>query len=189
MMQFNASSPLPVNIISFKINKLEDNQSELVWETSSEINNDRFEVESSHDGISFVKIGTVKGFGNSNSVIEYRFILPTVNNHSYFRLKQIDKDSTFSYSNIINFSKNEDLHISIYPNPDVYNTLYYELSSNILQSDYANISVIDINGISHYSSNITLSTGEIDVSHLPSGMYFIKLILDEEVYISKFNKM
>ena len=75
----------------------------LTWATATEQNNSGFEVERSTDGTSFIKIGLVHGAGNSTSQKEYSFTDSRViaNRTTYYRLKQIDLDNQFEYSNII----------------------------------------------------------------------------------------
>ncbi len=99
----------PVEITTFVANNIGD-KVELNWETATEVNNYGFEVErlqnSKIAGLqNWEKIGFVKGYGNSNSLKEYSF----VDNNSLsgkvdYRLKQIDNDSEFKYSNIVEVS-------------------------------------------------------------------------------------
>jgi len=71
----------------------------LTWSTSSEMHNVLFFVERSKDGVEFTEIGSVKGAGNSEEIKDYFFLDPMPGNvKSYYRLKQVDSDGTFSYS-------------------------------------------------------------------------------------------
>lgn len=102
--------PLPVSLISFTANKLNDHASILEWKTGFEKNNDYFIVERSIDGIHFEAIGTVKGGGNSTAVLYYSFVdenpYPGIN---YYRLKQVDLDTRYEYSIVrnVNFGLKE----------------------------------------------------------------------------------
>lgn len=93
------SQPLPVELISFTADAV-NNQSVLCrWTTATEINNDYFTVERSQDGMNFEPIGTVDGAGNSTSILQYQH--PDHNPYrgiSYYRLQQTDFDGQFSYS-------------------------------------------------------------------------------------------
>lgn len=89
---------LPVNLISFNASCL-GAKVELNWATSTEANNDYFIVERSIDGIHFNAIATVDGAGNSNKFMSYIYT-DSYDGKAYYRLKQIDYDGTFSYSNI-----------------------------------------------------------------------------------------
>ncbi len=93
-------NPLPVELISFKAS-LENNGALLEWVTGSEINNSHFDVEISNDGVNWTTIGIVQGSGNSNQPINYSFSSnQTDEGIHYFRLKQIDFDGSFAYSNV-----------------------------------------------------------------------------------------
>lgn len=111
------SAPLPVEFLSFNA-KINDKVVELTWQTASEINNDYFIIERSTNGKDWLAINTVDGSGNSNNVLNYKFTdeKPLLG-VSYYRLKQVDFDQKFSYSNnaVVNF-EGFDI-IELYPNP------------------------------------------------------------------------
>jgi hypothetical protein len=72
-------------------NQIHAKENKISWSTLSEYNNDRFEIERSDDAINFIKIGEIKGKGNSNSINKYEFIDLNLKN-IYYRIKQIDYD-------------------------------------------------------------------------------------------------
>ncbi|MBK7958341.1 MAG: hypothetical protein IPK03_09595 [Bacteroidetes bacterium] len=83
------------------------NYNQLNWITSSEKNNEKFDIERSANGIDYAKIGEVKGSGNSIIQRKYRFDdlkLDDAPIH-YYRLKQVDFDGQFEYSKIIAISQ------------------------------------------------------------------------------------
>ena len=87
------------------------------WTTSSETNNDRFEVLKSTDGINFTKIATVKGKGPSIYTVDDYF---PFNGTNYYKLLQYDLDGTVKDEGIrfANFSfDNNEISSVIYPNP------------------------------------------------------------------------
>ena len=96
------ANPLPVELTSFTASVTSSGTGLLQWHTESELNNDRFEIERSVDGINFDKLGTAAGAGTSNKAHDYQFedvhpILSLV----YYRLKQVDFNGEFEYSSII----------------------------------------------------------------------------------------
>lgn len=97
------SNPLPVKIITFDAKySIKYKKVDIVWSTVSEINNSHFVVEKSPDAKNFTEINIVKGSGNSNklaaySVIDYNPYIDI----NYYRLKQVDFDGKFSYSDIV----------------------------------------------------------------------------------------
>ncbi|MBT8195481.1 MAG: hypothetical protein KJO64_03590, partial [Bacteroidia bacterium] len=118
-IQLSALTPLPVELLYFKGNQ-NNNQIALNWETATEINNDYFIVERSDDGSTFYPITKVEGFGNSSTNIHYEFIDKIIKqSYYYYRLKQVDFNGTFDYSDVILIKfifKNPDQGILI-PNP------------------------------------------------------------------------
>lgn len=105
-------TPLPVDLISFTAALNKNNTVLLQWNTASELNNDYFEIERSRDGINFRKIGAVQGNGTTQQVQSYAFEdisakeIISVNPIFYYRLKQVDYNGDFEYSEIKKVNKN-----------------------------------------------------------------------------------
>ena len=94
---------LPVEMTSFSANSVNGNV-ELLWKTATEKNNNGFDVERKSATSEFVKIGFVKGNGTTTNLSTYAFTDKYVKEEFSYRLKQIDFDGTFAYSNIVNAS-------------------------------------------------------------------------------------
>ena len=106
------TSPLPVELSSFS-GIFQNGKVKLLWKTETEVNNYGFEilrfVESSghsepdlSDEESWKEIGFVEGHGNSNSPKSYDFVDNNViYGKQYYRLKQIDNDGSFEYSEVV----------------------------------------------------------------------------------------
>lgn len=110
---------LPVDLMFFDV-KLENDLAILKWATASELNNDRFEIQRSLDGSNFVTISEVNGNGNSDSRVDYQFTDKNpFTGVSYYRLKQIDYDGKFEYSNteMIENTAFSQLVVDVFPNP------------------------------------------------------------------------
>ncbi|MDX2248928.1 MAG: T9SS type A sorting domain-containing protein [Bacteroidia bacterium] len=113
----NPSSPLPVELLSFT-GEEKKGAVDLTWRTAWELNNDRFEVEKSADGKAFTKIGQVKGMGYSQQPVKYSFNDPQpFSGVNFYRLRQIDFDGRFDYSNIIQVWVLGENTVSVTPNP------------------------------------------------------------------------
>ncbi|MCC9166756.1 GDSL-type esterase/lipase family protein [Pontibacter harenae] len=113
-----ALGTVPVSLHSFKANLLHTNEVHLSWQTASEINNSHFEVQRSGDNVDFRTIGRVAGAGNSSINIKYTFTDKAAPvRQLYYRLKQVDFDSTFAYSNVVAVqnSNSKNISISLYP--------------------------------------------------------------------------
>jgi hypothetical protein len=95
--------PLPVELSSFTV-KASGDKVELKWETKTEVSNYGFEIERSsavsNENKIWQKIGFVEGNGNSNSPKQYSFKdnNPWGGSKFIYRLKQIDTDGAFEYS-------------------------------------------------------------------------------------------
>jgi len=114
----STQGPLPVELISFEAVQ-EQNGVKLEWSTASEKNNSHFEIQKSNDGKEFETLGIVQGNGNSSSIIEYEFM--DYSNHgnvSYYRLKQLDFDGQFEFSDVVKVQFSAQFfNINIHPNP------------------------------------------------------------------------
>ncbi len=107
---------LPVKLISFTA-KAANQTSVLNWETKSEINLSKYEVQRSADGVTFETLGSVKA-NNASGVFNYSFIDKSpAFGANYYRLLSIDLDGTSAISNMqaVNFGTVATL--SVYPNP------------------------------------------------------------------------
>lgn len=171
---FNDVSPLPVELLSFKV-VLESKQANLTWITAQEINNDYFEVQHSIDGLNFSSIGSVDGNGTTNNVSNYEYSHKDLNDgFNYYRLKQVDFDGRFEYSEIKRLSLGafEDISISIYPNPtDKQATI--QVNEGIATSiELLTLSGTILQSISYLDG---MSIHTFDVSALKSGMYLIRV--------------
>jgi len=92
---------LPIELLYFKVEKF-GRYNHLTWSTASESNNDYFEIEKTNDGVDFYPITRVNGGGNSSIKIDYEYDDYTKDNDvNYYRLKQIDYDAKFTFSDLI----------------------------------------------------------------------------------------
>jgi surface protein len=120
---------LPVKLLSFTGQLNQDKTVTLYWETTNEINNRHYEIERSGSGNNFTKAGNVNGTANPNTIQNYSYRdLQKINDIAFYRLKQVDRDGGYEYSNTILIKNTENKSISIYPNPAI-NELYISGSS------------------------------------------------------------
>ncbi len=121
----NGNSALPVELSSFSAS-VNSQSIKLKWNTATEVNNFGFEIQRENDdqnpdGNTWGKVGFVKGAGNSNSPKQYSFIDEPSQGHMFkYRLKQIDNDGKFTYSNVISISISSPEKFTLeqnYPNP------------------------------------------------------------------------
>ena len=113
---------LPLEWLSFE-GRYNGSFTELDWKTGVEINNDRFEVERRHESeTNFTKISVVDASSDRTSQIhEYNHDDYDVARSGiyYYRIKQVDKNGTSTYSKTISIRVNQgrEMTLSIYPNP------------------------------------------------------------------------
>ncbi|MCU0441863.1 MAG: T9SS type A sorting domain-containing protein [Bacteroidia bacterium] len=187
------NNPLPVVLTRFTATAQQQDVV-LNWNTASELNNQGFDVERSADGQRFEAIQFVKGNGNSNIPKAYQtidrnaFATQTV---WFYRLRQVDMDGRFSYSNKVRVSKNnQQAQLTVYPNPfETVFTISVEASNN----DIALIELVDVQGkvVSTWNKRLTQGINQVELeteSTLPSGLYIARIVvngLSQQVKISK----
>lgn len=117
--ELSINTPLPVELTGFTAQTKEDNIF-LKWTTATETDNHGFEIERSVDQGDFMKIGFLPGHGNSNSPKEYFFTDNYVNGFLSYRLKQINNNGSYSYSDVVKVEAvavNDFAVYQNYPNP------------------------------------------------------------------------
>ncbi len=165
----------PVELTNFDAREVEGKRVELVWQTASEINNDYFEIERSGSGRDFEAIGEVKGNRTTSREMDYIYMdHQPLRGMNYYRLKQVDFDGGFSYSDIKAVDMAADIPVvTLSPNP----TLDY-LS---IQSDdeISEMKVFDTRGVDCTHLIRMNSTGsksmEMNLEVLASGFYIIHI--------------
>lgn len=175
------NQPLPVTLVSFTGYYLDDSPF-LKWTTATEINNDFFVVEKSTNAIVWENVGTVKGAGNSSSLAYYSFkVKEPINDVTYFRLKQVDYDGKTEYSKFITLkSKASQLGgLKIYPNPCTGTINLYYTGEDL---DNTFITVFNTAGECILK---TLFKNELDVSTVPSGLYYLQIVNSDESITEK----
>lgn len=163
---------LPVKLSSFT-SSIQNQAALLKWSTESEVNFDYFAIEKRSKNTDFVEIARVAAKGGKSN---YDFTDRDISfETSYYRLKMVDKDGTFEYSDIIDETLPSSAQkLSIWPNPVVNQTAsvkFKELSAK------ASLKVVDISGKTVYS--LALKEGDqianLDLSKLIKGQYVLLL--------------
>lgn len=186
------SSPLPVELTSFSA-QINESMVELGWETATEVNNYGFEIErlkaiEGEQNTEWKNLGFVKGSGNSNSPKFYSFEDNSLifSGVYKYRLKQIDIDGKFEYSNLVEVSVSAPNSFSLgqnYPNPfNPSTTIRYAVSniSSELGQQNVVLKIYDVLGkeiATLVNENQTSGNYEVnfDASEYSSGLYFYTL--------------
>ncbi len=139
----STSVPLPIELSQFEAEVLGLSVL-LKWETQAEINNDFFEIQRSQDGFDFQTLEQINGAGTTQEVNQYSFTDQTpLSGSNYYRIKQVDFNGSFSYSEIRSVELDELIVGTIFPNP-AQSTFKLSVESTVSHS--AQIEVFDILG-------------------------------------------
>ncbi|MFH0735329.1 MAG: T9SS type A sorting domain-containing protein [bacterium] len=176
-----SAGTLPVELSSFTAS-ITNNTVNLNWATATEINNYGFEVEKSLDKTNWNKIAFVEGHGNSNNVNNYAYTDNQIakSGYYYYRLKQLDNDGAFTYSDITEVNVNMPSKFELaqnYPNPFNPTTkISYSIpeASSVKMTIYNTIGQI-VRTINQGYKEAGSYTVEFNGSDLNSGIYFYKL--------------
>lgn len=146
-----ANNSLPVEMVFFRAANML-NRVELEWQTATEINNDFFEVQRSFDGKEFEVIGLVEGNGNSMESIDYNFKdYAPLAGESYYRLRQVDYDGAFEFSEVLTVKRQQDSDLVAVPNPTKSHNINLRLSGFHAQQK-VQVTIFDLQGRRHYQA-------------------------------------
>jgi len=191
ILRLTSDVPVPVELTSFTTNTI-TNTVELQWITASELNNSGFEIQRKFNTSEFESIGFINGNGTTTEESNYSFTDYNLTEGQYsYRLKQIDFDGTFEFSNEINVEINSPENFSLaqnYPNPfNPSTTIKYSIPNVTLsgvEGSRVQLKVFDVLGnevatlVNEYKN---AGSYEVDFSttggatSLSSGVYFYKL--------------
>lgn len=169
-MAFNTQI-LPVTLVNFGATK-SLGKVDIAWSTATELNSAGFVVERSGNARSFIGIANVSAIGtgaNNYAAIDAN----PLNGTSFYRLKNLDKDGAFTYSNVVKVDFDGNSSTSVYPIP-TSSYLNFNVSNSSLFGTTA--SIMDISGRNLKAVAIAGSTQKLNVSNMPTGIYFIKLV-------------
>ena len=168
------TTPLPISLLSFEANLLNNKTVLCEWSSGSEIDNAYYTIEKSQDGKNWIYVSDVKGAGNASSennysTVDYNPFLGL----SYYRLSQTDFNGVQKYLGIESVFVNElpNLSFNIYPNPA---KTHITIASN--QIINANIKIRS--GLGQLVQQNTIADTyktEIDISHLVVGVYYVEV--------------
>ncbi len=182
---------LPITMLEFNAKRTTAQTVLLNWKTALEQNNKGFEIERrlSYENL-FSKIGFVSSLapgGSSSIALNYSYTdFNNFGEESYYRLRQVDLDNKFAYSQIVKVNFQKSNHAQLYPNPaDIYTLLVFsKLSKKTVATIFAS------NG--QLVKTIAIADGQnqqlINVASLPKGKYTIRVTNNETVETLKLIK-
>jgi hypothetical protein len=169
-------SPLPVKFSDISIKSTKDAKT-ISFSTLSEVNNDFFEIERSSNSRIFTSIGKLDGADNSSTLIEYTFIdEKPLNGVSYYKVKQVDHDGQYAYSNLVSTNTNNSglfnitsriNTLSIITTTENYNVYIYNIAGQLLRSamNLSSDQKIDLEGLEPGLLIVKTQHGQIVESH------------------------
>lgn len=164
-----------VELVEFVAKKTKNKEIIINWVTASNQTNSHFYVEHSTSGRNFFTIGKIEVTEKNAKTTNYSFLhkKPSANKN-YYRLRQVNPDGTFSFSEIrmANFNKEKSVYIYQNPNGNEINIVLDSPSDKVQE-----INITDLEG-EHLHSN-HLESGAIskhlDISFLPLGHYQVSI--------------
>ncbi len=182
----SGASALPVELTYFRGQAVEES-SLLTWETATETNNEGFEIQwaSSSEqmvpiaiGSSWQSIGFVKGAGDSFETRTYQFVHKNpVKGVNYYRLKQIDYDGNFEYSNVVSVDFSVvGSRLSVVPNPVQSGEFTLYLPEN--EAESIPLEIYDYTGKLIQQQTLYENQSSIDVDQLLPGIYLVRVAID-----------
>lgn len=190
----DVNAPLPVQLLAISAERKKDDVI-ISWQTTNEVNCNKYVIERSSDNINYTKIGAVSATSRSAAVNKYTFVdqsLPSQTPTVFYRLNIIDNNGSFEYSKVVavNLTRQANQPIAIYPNP------FRTQLTAIIDADEdgtASVELADVFGkvFAQYSTDVTKGANPVIVTpenQLPAGMYLLKINVNDHIQIMKVVK-
>ena len=175
---------LPVNLLSFNVSK-GNGANQLQWSTASEQNSKFFELLRSGNGSDFTTIAKINSNGSSSSTKTYQYNDNLTVNPApvyYYRLKMVDLNGSFIYSDIVLIKNSKAGTITVYPNPSQDKIIINITDKNLLNTT---ASLSDISGKLLQKVIITQTATPINISNYTKGIYILRLANGESIKLVK----
>lgn len=175
------NSFLPVELIRLYAKPAKD-RIELSWASASEINFSHYEIEHSTDAKRFQTIHKTKSQaeGSSLRTLFYFWVHKEARiGDNYYRLKMVDKDGTFEYSQVVQATIHQASDVQLFPNPT---TESFTLQ-NIYSTTPFQLTLMDLSGKTIKTWHNVTGERTFSIGELPKGIYQL-LYHDEQAYNS-----
>ena len=190
LILFTNNGGIPVELLSFTVTT-KQNEVELIWSTATELNNSGFDIERRYENQAWSKVEFVPGSGTTTEKQIYLYKeKPDRSGDYWYRLKQIDYDGTFEYSEevALQFTPKFDFRLEQnYPNPFNPST---RIRFTLPEKEYTTLRILNSLGelVEELVNEVKESGNyefEFDAGKLSSGMYFYNLISGEFIETKK----
>lgn len=184
------TTAMPVSWLNVSAEK--DGKQDVVvkWSTANELENDYFEIQYAQNGLEFETAGFQKGSGTTLSQTSYQFVHPNVlvntTGNLFYRIKQVDYNGDFSYSNIVSVKAESSAEVVVYPVPLTSATTVElpaaaEVISVSLTNAFGAVTVIPQDNYKQYLKTINLS----NLNSCAPGMYWLEIRTVSGVFYAK----
>ena len=177
---------LPITLKYFSSWKRPD-ANRLTWLTTSEKNFSHFEIEKSIDGVNFIRIASINGHGSYSKETPYTYDDNEIKPIQYYRLKYVDVDGKFTYSNVIRVNRDDITNAKVIFSNKITSVLALRIID--LPASDLSIKIIDNAGREVRSQHVKINPGEnsinLNTGSIPSGFYY--LLLSAENYKRTFS--
>lgn len=187
----NSDEPLPVELMEFDITNQEEGF-QINWATATEVNNYGFDVERKDlEKDSWVNIGFVEGAGNSNSPKNYSYFdnYPEGGTEFLYRLKQLDYDGTFQYSDTLSAKIEflDDFVSQNFPNPfNPSTTIKYSLKTDSkVKLDVFNVLGEKVVTLVDSKQKAGFHKVNFNAAQYASGYYIYRFRIDDKTFVKK----
>jgi len=179
-LQISSNNALPIEMTAFTVEQ-SFNSILLKWATQTESNSSHFALEHAPNGINFKEFATVSAAGFSSEIQLYSEYHITPNNGlNYYRLKQVDMNGTFKYSDIIAYDMDKKQRPTLEALPNIVanktTVLFHNNLGNVFDSE---VHVHAMSGQLVATFPFGLAPGEnrieLDLNGLERGYYTISL--------------
>ena len=179
---------LPIKLESITATP-KDCTTELIWAIAQETNANKYEVERSKNGNQFEKVGErIAVYNNASGTYGFNDKAP-IAGVSYYRLKMIENDGTYTYSKIVTAKSTcvaGEKSIALYPNPVVNKTVNVKVNS--LFGGTVTLNFISLTGQIIKKEKIILNFGDtqkaIKLNEITKGIYLVRVTDDSGKEIS-----
>ncbi|MEO6456348.1 MAG: T9SS type A sorting domain-containing protein [Ginsengibacter sp.] len=176
------SGALPVRLTNFSAVVNAQSNASLQWKVAGQLNITRYEIERKLDGIHYTTVGVVDA--NTLNEFTYQFTdRQAFTGVGFYRLKIIDQDGSFTYSNVVRLQLSPKSTVSLYPVP-----ASESITIQTANEQYKNTSltITDNSGRIVLKQLLQSNRQSINISRLANGIYYVTFI---DGTIRKFQKI
>jgi hypothetical protein len=186
--QFSCHVSLPIVLVNFEAQAIENNRVSLNWTTSQEITNHHFSILRSADGINYEEITKVAGQGTTSNVTNYTYSDYEVRTGTtyFYKLKQVDFNGTSEESAIRSVTLINSLAPVVYPNP-AENTVSVRLNGTE-SAGKVQVEMYDVLGKLYFEELFSEKEFSLDLSDFAPGVYNMVIKSENSVFNQKLIK-